>query len=108
MGAEGAFSDREKAASFNEFSLGLVQLVTAAAQMGVPVPVNWEALAIEFAERHGINNPSKFIGALPAIAGGAAAEQSIPGIAGGDPAMAAATGSPMEAPIEGPAGPTIQ
>lgn len=108
VGAEGAFVERERATSFVEATAAVLQAAQLAMTAGIAVPVNFEAIAREIYERFGVNNTSKFIGSVTTIAGGAALESAIPGIAGGDPALAAATGSPVEAPIEGQPGPTIQ
>lgn len=93
VGAEGASSDRERSQAAIGAHQFAISLATAAAQLGVPMTPNFEAMARDVYERSGINKSSDFIGAEQAVVEGAAAESAVPGLAGG-----------MEAGLEGGSG----
>jgi len=101
IGAEGIIEERQRARSFIEASTFVVTgLAPAAAQLGIPMTINFEAIGREAYERAGVN-PSKFIGPANVIAEGAAAESVIPGIAA-NPEEAAAGQSAEALPPAGP------
>lgn len=110
VGSEGALEPRQKAQDWGAACTFAVQMATAAAQFGVPVPLNFQEMITEMYEYAGFNDTARVVGAVPAISGGAAAESAIPGIAGGGPELGGMPGAEMAGPAPGaiPGGPTIQ
>ena len=105
VGSEGAMEERQRLESFILATKSHVELAMAAAQLGTPVPTNFEAMVVELYDRANVTNANRYVGAASAISGGAAAESVIPGIAG-VPGQEAGAAAPMEAmPPTGPVGP---
>jgi len=108
LGSEGAANDRDRlqmAVQAHQFVLGVAPV---AAQLGIPFPVNFQGIARDVYERSGINNASKFVGAEPTIAEGAADESAIPGIAGGMEAEGEDGAAALQPLPEGIPGQTLQ
>lgn len=80
VGSQGALDERQKAADFVTATNFVLQLAQLAGQSGQPLQIKFEALADEAYARVGINDASRFIGAMQAPAGGTQGNSPVPGI----------------------------
>lgn len=86
-GSAGVLDERSQFESFMQGTNASLQLIGLAAQFGIQVPVDFNALIMETYKRAGVNNAATFIGANSSSAGVAAAPPVPPadsGIPGND------------------------
>ncbi len=95
QGSSGAIDEREQGQKFLAASNFALQVATAAVQLGVQVPLQFQEMIVAGYEIAGIQNANRFVGSPEAIPGGAPAGPTIPGANGGVPAPTAAPVAPQ-------------
>ena len=90
FGAAGLLNERQGLENFMAATNSTLQMIPIAAQLGSPIPIDFERLSQEIFRRAGINNAATFLGAKAS-----AGAQPVPGgTEGGQPVPGASPGIP--------------
>ncbi len=96
QGSAGAIDEREQGQKFLAASNFALQVAAQAAQMGQPIPLQFQEMIVAGYEIAGIQNANRFVGSPEAVPDGAQAGPAVPGANGGGPAGGAA---PLASPV---------